>query len=97
MRCKSRICSSPYACLLSSFTKKDFLDNGSCGHATNIFASAGKFLQLSVNLFRLLGAIGRSLVVAYVIAWLFFLLILLLAGFTLNRQYIHPWYIGAYW
>lgn len=34
---------------------------------------------------------------SYVIAWLMFLLVLLLGGFTLNKQYIHPWYIGAYW
>lgn len=54
-------------------------------------------LQLSVTMFRLLGAIGRTLVVAYVIAWLMFLMVLLLGGFTLNKQYIHPWYIGGYW
>ena len=54
-------------------------------------------MQLSVALFRLMGAIGRSLVVAYVIAWLMFLLVLLLGAFTLNKRFIHPWYIGAYW
>ena len=36
--------------------------------------------QTAINLFRLMGAIGRSLVVAYVIAWLLFLLLILLCG-----------------
>ena len=36
--------------------------------------------QMAINLFRLMGAIGRSLVVAYTIAWLLFLLLILLCG-----------------
>ena len=47
-------------------------------------------MQLSVALFRLMGAIGRSLVVAYTIAWLMFLLVLLLGGFTLFKRESDP-------
>lgn len=39
--------------------------------------------QMAIGLFRLMGAIGRSLVVAYTIAWLLFLLLILLSGFVL--------------
>ncbi|CAK0748752.1 hypothetical protein CVIRNUC_001857 [Coccomyxa viridis] len=53
--------------------------------------------QTAINLFRLMGAIGRSLVVAYVIAWLLFLLLILLCGFVLARPQIPPWFIGGYW
>jgi hypothetical protein len=35
---------------------------------------------MAINLFRLMGAIGRSLVIAYTIAWLLFLLLILLCG-----------------
>ena len=47
-------------------------------------------VQLSVALFRLMGAVGRSLVVAYTIAWLMFLLVLLLGGFTLFKRESDP-------
>ena len=36
--------------------------------------------QVAINLFRCIGAIGRSLVVAYTVAWLIFLLLILLSG-----------------
>ncbi len=36
--------------------------------------------QTAINLFRCMGAIGRSLVVAYTMAWLIFLLLILLSG-----------------
>ena len=41
--------------------------------------------QLAVCLFRCMGAIGRTLVVAYTIAWLLFLMFLLLGGFVLTK------------
>ncbi len=42
--------------------------------------------QMAIGLFRLMGAIGRSLVVAYTIAWLIFLLLILLSGFVLSKS-----------
>ncbi len=42
--------------------------------------------QMAIGLFRLMGAIGRSLVVAYTIAWLLFLLLILLSGFVLSKR-----------
>ncbi|EIE18194.1 putative pleiotropic drug resistance protein 3 [Coccomyxa subellipsoidea C-169] len=53
--------------------------------------------QMAIGLFRLMGAIGRSLVVAYTIAWLIFLLLILLSGFVLSKNRIPDWYIGGYW
>ncbi|BDA47821.1 probable pleiotropic drug resistance protein 1 [Coccomyxa sp. Obi] len=53
--------------------------------------------QMAIGLFRLMGAIGRSLVVAYTIAWLLFLLLILLSGFVLSHNRIPAWYIGGYW
>jgi hypothetical protein len=41
---------------------------------------------MAIGLFRLMGAIGRSLVVAYTIAWLLFLLLILLSGFVLSKR-----------
>ena len=42
--------------------------------------------QTAINLFRCMGAIGRSLVVAYTMAWLIFLLLILLSGRTLHSN-----------
>eukprot|EP00884_Botryococcus_braunii_P014151 jgi/Botrbrau1/22737/Bobra.0132s0074.2 len=53
--------------------------------------------QMAINLFRLMGALGRSLVVAYTISWLMFLLLIMLCGFVLAKGFIPAWYIGGYW
>ena len=53
--------------------------------------------QLAIALFRLIGTIGRTLVVAYTLAWLVFLLVLLLNGFVLVKSSIPVWFIGGYW
>jgi hypothetical protein len=45
---------------------------------------------MAIGLFRLMGAIGRNLVVAYTIAWLLFLLLILLCGFVLSKRAISP-------
>ncbi|BDA51445.1 ABC transporter G family member 36 [Coccomyxa sp. Obi] len=53
--------------------------------------------QVAINLFRMIGAIGRSVVIAFNLAWVVFILIMLLCGFTLIKPDIPPWYIGGYW
>ncbi|CAK0784035.1 hypothetical protein CVIRNUC_007238 [Coccomyxa viridis] len=53
--------------------------------------------QVALNMFRLIGAIGRHIVVAFNIAWGVFILVVLLCGFTLIKPNIPPWYIGGYW
>ena len=42
--------------------------------------------QTAINLFRCMGAIGRSLVVAYTMAWLIFLLLILLSGRATGKR-----------
>lgn len=42
--------------------------------------------ELAVSLFRVMGTIGRNLVVAYTVAWLLFLLLLMLGGFILTKR-----------
>ncbi len=39
----------------------------------------------AVGFFRAMGAIGRSLVIAYTIAWLIFILLILLGGFVIVK------------
>lgn len=51
--------------------------------------------QVAINLFRLIGAIGRSVVIAFNLAWVVFILIMLLCGYTLvKRKYPSPWSLG---
>ncbi len=53
--------------------------------------------QFALGLFRIIAALTRTLVLAYAAAWLMFLIVLLMGGFILNKDSIHPWWIGAYW
>ncbi|KAK9902782.1 hypothetical protein WJX75_005811 [Coccomyxa subellipsoidea] len=53
--------------------------------------------QVAINMFRLIGAIGRSVVIAFNLAWVVFILIMLLCGFTLIKPDIPVWYVGGYW
>ncbi|KAA6418150.1 MAG: ATP-binding cassette transporter [Trebouxia sp. A1-2] len=53
--------------------------------------------QYALSLFRLIAALTRSIVMAYTLAWLIFLLHMLLGGFLLPKRFIHPWVIGGYW
>ena len=50
---------------------------------------------MAVCLFRCMAAIGRTLVVAYTVAWLLFLLFILLGGYVLTkgRVFVHFRYI----
>ena len=45
----------------------------------------------AVTLFRMIGAWARSLVVANAIGALALLVLLLLGGFVLTKQFVHPW------
>ncbi|KAL3156297.1 hypothetical protein ABBQ32_012567 [Trebouxia sp. C0010 RCD-2024] len=53
--------------------------------------------QYALSLFRLIAALTRSIVMAYTLAWLIFLLHMLLGGFLLPKRLIHPWVVGGYW
>ena len=56
--------------------------------------------QLAVCLFRCMAAIGRTLVVAYTIAWLLFLLFILLGGYVLTKGALwccQPRLLGCAW
>ncbi|KAK9836509.1 hypothetical protein WJX74_001987 [Apatococcus lobatus] len=53
--------------------------------------------QFAIALFRLIGTIGRTLVVSYTLAWLIFIIVLLLDGFVLIKRSVPDWFIGGYW
>lgn len=46
----------------------------------------------AVTLFRAIGSLARNLVIANALGALVLLLLLLLGGFVLTKQYIHHWY-----
>jgi len=47
--------------------------------------------NMAVTIFRSIGALARNLVVANACGALMLLLLLLLGGFVLTKEYIHPW------
>ena len=51
--------------------------------------------QNAVTIFRMIGALARSLVVANAAGALFLLTLIMLSGFTLPKDFIHPWWIWA--
>ncbi|GJP69950.1 hypothetical protein CLOP_g944 [Closterium sp. NIES-67] len=53
--------------------------------------------QVGVALFRLLGALGRNLVVSVTLGNFCFILLFLLGGFIVAKNDIRPWFIWAYW
>ena len=53
--------------------------------------------QFAISLFRLTATIGRTLVVAYTLVWLIFIIVLLLDGFVLIKKSVPNWFIGGYW
>ncbi|KAK9830255.1 hypothetical protein WJX72_010612 [[Myrmecia] bisecta] len=52
---------------------------------------------MAVSLFRLMGALGRTLVIATTIATLVLLVIMVLGGFVIIKPDIHPWWIWGFW
>jgi ABC-type multidrug transport system ATPase subunit/ABC-type multidrug transport system permease subunit len=53
--------------------------------------------QMAIGLFRLIGALGRTMVVANTFGSFALLVAFVLGGFILARQSIHPWWIWGYW
>ncbi|XP_047960901.1 pleiotropic drug resistance protein 1-like isoform X1 [Salvia hispanica] len=54
-------------------------------------------LQASTSLFRLIGAIGRDMIVAFLYAYFILLLVMSLCGFVLPRGAIKNWWIWGYY
>ncbi|CAN6183585.1 unnamed protein product [Urochloa humidicola] len=53
--------------------------------------------QMAVSLFRLLGAVLKTMVVANTFGMFSLLLVFLFGGFLIPRHSIKPWWIWAYW
>ncbi|KAK9816709.1 hypothetical protein WJX72_004056 [[Myrmecia] bisecta] len=53
--------------------------------------------QMAVSLFRLMGAIGRTLVAATTLGSLLLLVVIVLGGFVLIKPDIPPWWIWGFW
>ncbi|RDX62108.1 ABC transporter G family member 39, partial [Mucuna pruriens] len=53
--------------------------------------------QMSISLFRLVGAIGRTHVVSNIVSGLSYQLIFLLGGFVVSKDAIKPWMIWGYY
>ncbi|KAL8152023.1 hypothetical protein V2J09_021831 [Rumex salicifolius] len=73
------------------------------GYAPSFRRFLGQFLALfsihhmSLSLFRVLGAIGRSMVIANAVGILSLLLVFVLGGFVIAKQDISPWVIWGYY
>lgn len=53
--------------------------------------------QMAIALFRLIGALGRSMVIANTFGSFALVVVFVLGGFILAKQSIHPWWIWGYW
>ncbi|KAL0536436.1 hypothetical protein IC582_025385 [Cucumis melo] len=53
--------------------------------------------QMASALFRLIGALGRNIIVANTFGSFALLTVLVLGGFVLARDDVHPWWIWGYW
>lgn len=53
--------------------------------------------QMALGLFRFIGALGRSMVVANTFGSFSLLVVFLLGGFIVAKPDIHPWWIWGYW
>ncbi|XP_022148619.1 pleiotropic drug resistance protein 1-like [Momordica charantia] len=53
--------------------------------------------QMASALFRLIGALGRNIIVANTFGSFALLTVLVLGGFVLARGDVHPWWIWGYW
>ena len=53
--------------------------------------------QMAVSLFRLIGSIGRNMVVTNTLGSFSLLIVFVLGGFIIAKRDIHPWWIWAYW
>ncbi|KAK8970910.1 Pleiotropic drug resistance protein 2 [Platanthera guangdongensis] len=53
--------------------------------------------QMSLGLFRLIAAVGRTMVIANTFGILAVLVVFVLGGFVVSKDDIQPWWIWAYW
>ncbi|CAM6058811.1 unnamed protein product [Sphagnum tenellum] len=53
--------------------------------------------QMAIALFRTIGALGRSMIIANTFGSFALLVVFLLGGFILAKQNIHPWWVWGYW
>lgn len=53
--------------------------------------------QMGIALFRLMGGLGRELNRTNMFGGFALVLLILLGGFALKREDIHPWWIWLYW
>ncbi|KAH7438824.1 hypothetical protein KP509_04G032700 [Ceratopteris richardii] len=53
--------------------------------------------QMAIGLFRLIGAIGKTMVVSQTFGSFALLVVFLLGGFVLSKDSIHPWWLWAFW
>ncbi|MCO5582935.1 hypothetical protein L7F22_036838 [Adiantum nelumboides] len=53
--------------------------------------------QMAIGLFRLIGALGRTMVIAQTFGSFALLIVFLLGGFILSKDNIHPWWVWAFW
>jgi ABC-type multidrug transport system permease subunit len=53
--------------------------------------------QMALALFRVIGALTRNFDIANSYGSTALVVLLLLAGFILNKNHIHPWWIWLFW
>ncbi|KAI5057342.1 hypothetical protein GOP47_0027357 [Adiantum capillus-veneris] len=53
--------------------------------------------QMALGLFRLIGALGRSMIIASSYGISFLMIIFVLGGFVISKDQIHKWWIWFYW
>ena len=52
---------------------------------------------MAITLFRMVGALTRNIVVANALGSLTMLLVLMMGGFVIPKQAVHPWVVWLYW
>ncbi|KAI5057345.1 hypothetical protein GOP47_0027360 [Adiantum capillus-veneris] len=53
--------------------------------------------QMALGLFRFIGAVGRSMIIASSYGIAFLMIMLVLGGFVISKDQIHKWWIWFYW
>ena len=52
---------------------------------------------MAITLFRAVGALTRNIVIANALGSLTMLLVLMMGGFIIPKQNVHPWVVWIYW
>ncbi|KAK4265147.1 hypothetical protein QN277_026234 [Acacia crassicarpa] len=53
--------------------------------------------QMSIGLFRLIGSLGRNMIVANTFGSFAMLIVMALGGYIISRDHIPPWWIWGFW